>query len=108
MAEIDLGRLSVVSKEAELELLLSSSAKFAASGEDEIEQLKKRLTTTNPNEHRLLPWTHCGNSFNIRILLKIEPKLASAVQDALTDTFSLQFRTAMVLFAGTSTYSGQC
>ena len=97
LVELDLGDLDLESKTSGLQLHLSSSAKFAASAEDELDELKKRLTDrqTSPDSS-CQPWISRGNSFRLVLLLQTESGITALDQDALVETLAAQLQAAKV------------
>jgi hypothetical protein len=96
--EAALGTLSVRSKSAGLELMLSSSIKSTASEEDEAEGLQTRLTAPQLNNNSLsTPFLYCDSSLLLTISLHIQTALTAEQHIEVIEKFSTQLYTAMVL-----------
>ena len=93
---VHLGYLSTESKNSGLELVLSSSARYTASEEDDIEEIRNRLTASPLRDYKQYPWFKSGGSILLRISLQIEGGLSAAEHDFVIETFSTQLRTALV------------
>ena len=97
MAEVPLGSLHVYTRDSEFELILASSIKFTASEEDEVEDLRERLTANQLTENSSpRPYLYCVDSCSLLILLQCDAELATDEQHMLIETFSAQIQTAMV------------
>jgi hypothetical protein len=99
-AGVHLGHLCIESKNTGLELLISSSARYTASEEDDIEELRTQLTANPLDDHKQHPWFESCGIISLRISLQIEAGLAAAGHDALIETFSTQLQTALVYPTG--------
>jgi hypothetical protein len=95
-AGVHLGHLSIESKNTGLELVLSSSARYTASDEDDIEEIQSRLTASQLSDDKQYPWFQSGGSILLRISLQIEGRPSAAERDFVIETFSTQLRTALV------------
>ena len=95
-ARVHLGHLSIESKSTDLELVLSSSATYTASEEDDIEEIQNRLTASQLSDHKQYPWFQSSGSILLRISLQVEGGLSAVEHDFVIETFSTQLRTALV------------
>ena len=100
LVELDLGRLDLESKISGLQLKLSSSAKFAPSAEDAIDELRSRLTACQPTLRlNCRPWIRGGNAFKLVLSLQLEAVMKRNDQGQdLIEALSAQLRVAKVPF----------
>ena len=97
VARLDLGSADIESKTSGLRLHLSSSANFAPSAEDDVDQLQKKLTACQLNkDSSILPWVSRGHSFKLVIALKFKHGLRLYDQDALLEHLNTQLQSAKV------------
>jgi hypothetical protein len=96
-ADINLGTVQVASKAHYLRLQVQSTAQFAPSAEDDIDQLRRKLTAHELNHNRRLPqWILRGNEFGFVLSLMLPDALQEHTKCTLIDTLSEQLRNTEV------------
>ncbi|KAK3714165.1 hypothetical protein LTR37_007967 [Vermiconidia calcicola] len=94
-AELDLGSLSLRSTSSQLRLNLRSSAKFATSEEDGIDQLQAWLTSCKTDKaSSTAPWILRSNDFKLVLHFQLAIGLGLLAQDALVESLATQLREA--------------
>lgn len=97
LVHLDLGRAQFESKTSDLRLLLSSSADFAPSAEDNVDLLQATLTKCTLNEDgRKWPWFSRGGNFRLVIALRLEDRLSACDPNPLLQHLSTQIQSAKV------------
>ncbi len=95
---IDLGSLELMCKESGLRARVSNAAKFAASEEDDIDRIRKRLTHYQSDTYSDdMPWITRGNDFQLALRLWLDHALGEREQHTLVDILPEKLRGAMVL-----------
>lgn len=97
--ETDLGCAKLESKPNGVQLTLTSSAQFAASGEDEVD-LRRILTRhilKQNSDSRL--WIHGASGFKLVVSLEIDVDQKEQLLDEAAETFADRLRSAKVTAA---------
>lgn len=95
--DLGLGGLEIKAKQSELQLHLTSQARFAPSAKDDINTLCERLTSLELNNSPLhRPWITCDSTFQLNLSLLLEDKLSLDSQADLMHTLSERLRSAKV------------
>lgn len=96
--EIGLGQAVLRSRKSAVCLDLESSATFAATKEDDLDQLRRAQTTkhsTDTTHER--PWVRCGDTFKFALSVHAGDLLDADGRDELRETLSGRFQQAKVL-----------
>lgn len=96
--EIDLGQAVLGSRKCAVCVRLQSSATFATSEEDDIDRLRRSLTTrASTDTANEKPWVRCGDSFKLVIYVQAETVLGVDEQDELREGLSSRLAKAKVV-----------
>lgn len=98
--EIGLGDAHLQSRGSGISVELKSSAQFASSAEDDIDQLRQRLTSallTDREDGK--PWIRRGDSFKLVLSLHLQDVLDTAGRDEVVHILTGNVQSAEVIVA---------
>lgn len=100
--EVDLGHTTLECRDAGISVKLMSSAHFAPSEEDDVDQLRQKLTSANLTETaREKVWLRRDSSFSFILMIRFDAPSIAFDADETAQILSEQLRVAKV-WLGTS------
>lgn len=95
--DISLGHADLQSRETDICVGLKSSAQFAASEEDDIAALRRRLTAARLTERSAeMPWIRRGDNFKFVMSLHLDAVLSLCEQETTVEALTGHLQKAKV------------